>query len=119
MASAKLKLQLNSISSKIMKAEKKAEKQVKDAVKSSEAFRKSQLKNIQKVLKQAQRLKKKDLVRQAEKMKNDLEGKASKGLDFLLKTINVPSKKEIGRLSRKVGSLQKRLDALEKKRTTR
>jgi len=118
-ARTNLKTQLNSISSRVIKAEKKAEYQVKQALKSTEQFRKGQLKNIQKIVKQARRLKKKDLLKKAECVRAELETKASQGLGFLLKTLNVPTKKEIERLNKKVTSLQKRLDKLEKPRASK
>ena len=116
---ATLKTQLNSITSRITKVEKKAEKQIKQALKSSEKFKKQQLKNVQTVIRQARKLKKMDLIRQAEKVRREIEGRATKGMIKIMDVLNLPSKKEIGRLSRKVGALQKRLDQIEKQRNSR
>jgi hypothetical protein len=115
---AKLKNQIDSISEKVSKAEKMAEKQIRQALKNTENFRSQQLKNIQQLIKQARTLKDSNIAKRADQVRKDLETKASEGLNLLLARINVPTKKEIERLSKKVASLQKRLDEVEKTKSS-
>ncbi len=111
-----LKQQITSISQKVAKAEKIAEKQILQAVKSTETFRNQQMKNAHALLKKARALKQADLVKNAEKVKKDLEGRAVEGVSKIFAKLNLPSRKEIDRLNKKISTLQKRLDEVEKKK---
>lgn len=114
--STRLKKQLDTVSGKIMSAEKMAEKQVKDVLSTTEKIRKEQLKNVQELMKEAKRLDSKALMRRAEKIKKEIETKASVGFAGILKTLNVPSSKELAALKRKVSTLEKKLKDLEKQK---
>jgi len=114
-----LKSQLNAISQRVAKAEKMAEKQVRTALKSTEQFRTHQLKNVQHLIKRARTLKQHQLVKNAEKLTKDLETRASAGLHLLFTKLNVPTRYDLERLSKRVSQLQKRLDDIEKTKGSR
>jgi len=92
---------------------KNAEKQIKTALKSTEKFRQQQLKNVQNLIKKARGLKQKQVVEGAERVRKEIEQKAGEGLDLLFAKLNLPSKKELERLNKRVSSLQKRLEEVE------
>lgn len=109
-----IKKQLNTIVSTVTSAEKAAEKQIRTALKSTEKFRHEQLKNVQSLIKKARANKKgQQFLAQAEKVRKDIETRATTGVDLLLAKLNLPSKKEIERLNKRVSSLQKRLEEVE------
>lgn len=92
---------------------KNAEKQIKTALKSTEKFRNQQLKNVQSLIKKARGLKHAQVVEGAERVRKEIEQKAGEGLELLLAKLNLPTKKEIERLNKRVSSLQKRLEEVE------
>lgn len=109
-----LKKQLDSIKAKVVEVEKTAEKQVKSAFKNTEKFRAEQLKHVHALIKKAQNSKQgHHIVEAADRLKSDLEGKASAGFDLLLAKLNLPNKKEIDRLNKRISALQKRVEELE------
>jgi len=111
---AELKKQLNTIVTTVSSAEKVAEKQIRTALKSTEKFRQQQLKTVQNLIKKARNHKKgQQLLAQAEKVKRDIESRATTGLDLLLAKLNLPTKKEVERLNKRMANLQKRLDQVE------
>lgn len=110
---ANLKKQLETIRTKVTHAEKLAEKQIKTALKSTEKFRADQLKNVQNLIKTARGLKQAQLIEAAEKVRADIEERASAGLDLIMGKLNLPNKKEIERLNKRISALQKRVEELE------
>lgn len=112
-----LKSQMNSLSSKVTKAEKVAAKQIRQILKSTERIRGQQLKHIQSLIRKAEALKSTTLAKQARSVKSEVESRASAGLELLLAKLNVPSRKELERLTKKVTSLQKKIEDLEKSRS--
>jgi polyhydroxyalkanoate synthesis regulator phasin len=108
------KHQIESISSRVLDAEKAAEKQIRAVLKSSEHLRDKQLKNVQMLMKRAKALRQTDIAKRAEKVAKEIEGRAATGLEILLSKLNVPSRAEVDRLNKKISALQKRLDQSEK-----
>lgn len=112
-----IKAQVNTLSQKVTQAEKVAGKQVRQILKSTEKFRGQQLKKLQQLVKKAEGLKSNELVVKANKVRHTIESGAALGFEMLLAKMDIPSKKEIERLNKKVATLQKRLDEVEKKRS--
>lgn len=110
----KLNTKINTISSKVGQAEKAAEKHIRNVLKSTEHYRAQQMKNVQQLLKQARGLRQTALIQKAEQVRKDVESVASAGLEMLLAKLQVPTRKEIDRLNKKVASLQKRIDDIKK-----
>lgn len=109
-----LKTQIDSISSKVMDAEKNAEKKIRAAIKSTESLREKQLKNVERLMKRAQALRETEIAKKAERVAKDLENRAATGFEILLSRMNVPTRSEVERLHKKISALQKRLDEYEK-----
>jgi polyhydroxyalkanoate synthesis regulator phasin len=113
-ARSNLHTQIDNIANRVTQAEKAAAKQVRHVLKSTEKFRNQQLKNVQALIKQAERLKATPLAKRAEQLRDELETKASAGLHYLMGKMNLPSRSEIDRLTKKISTMQKRIDELEK-----
>lgn len=113
-----LREQVVALSQKVTKAEKIAEKQVKQILKSTERFRGQQLKKVQVLIKQAERLKSGPLVNKAKQVRSSLESSAALGIDYLMNRLDIPTKKEIERLNKKVAHLQKKIESLEKSKSS-
>jgi len=118
MNQAEMKKKLEDIVGKMKNAEKTAEKKVREALKTSEKFRETQMKNVQSLIKQARSLKKEDLVSKAEQVRKDLEKGASEGFELLLTKLNIPTRAEIERLNKRMTSLQKKIDELQNSKET-
>ncbi len=110
-----LKTQIDTLASRVNQAEKAAGKQVRQIIKSTEKFRNQQLKNVQVLMKKAEKLKATPLAKRAEQVKDQIETGASAGLHFVMGKLNLPSRAEVERLQKKITTLQKRIDELEKK----
>ncbi len=102
-----LKTQLNGISKRVSAAEKTAEKQFKLLMKSTEQFREQQIKNVQKLIKNAKHLRQTALAKQAEGLKKDLEVGARAGFNLLLQKLDLTRRKDFERLQRRVSELEK------------
>jgi polyhydroxyalkanoate synthesis regulator phasin len=113
MNQAEMKKKLETIVGKVKHAEKNAEKQVREAMKSAEKFRETQMKNVQSLIKQARSLKKEDIAARAEQVRKDLEKGASQGFELLLAKLNVPTRGEVDRLNKRISALQKKIDEFE------
>jgi len=111
-----LKSQVEGLSKKVLSAEKNAAKQVRTILKGTEKFRSQQLKKLQQLAKRGQQLKSTDLGRKAQQVRDQIEAGAQLGWDFLLQKLDLPSKKDLERLTKKVSSLQKKIDELETKK---
>lgn len=116
--SQQVKKQLDSIKTKVVDAEKSAHKQIQSAIKNTEKFRAEQLKTVQGLIKKAQGMDQKHLIQKAESVRHEIEMRATAGFEILMAKLNVPSKKEIERLNKRVGALQKRIDELESKKSS-
>ncbi len=109
-----LKKQLDAIKNRVTQAEKAAEKQIHAAIKGTEKFRTHQMKNVQNLIKKARANKQsQEFLAKAEQVRSELSETATAGLDMLLQKMNLPSKKEVDRLNKRISSLQKRLEELE------
>lgn len=109
-----LKTKLETIRNRVTAAEKVAEKQIRSALKSTEKFRSDQLKTVQGLLKKARSSKQSQhLISQAEKVRHEIEERATAGLDLVMAKLNLPSRKEVERLTKRISSLQKRLEEVE------
>lgn len=108
------KHQIESISSKVLDAEKAAEKQIRAVIKSTEHLRTKQLKNVQNLMKRARALRETEIAKRAEKVAKEIEGRAATGIEILMAKLNVPTRAEVDRLTKKINALQKRLDESEK-----
>ena len=113
MNQAEMKKKLETIVGKVKHAEKNAEKQVREAMKSAEKFRETQMKNVHSLIKQARSLKKEDFAARAEQVRKDLEKGASQGFELLLAKLNVPTRGEVDRLNKRITALQKKIDEFE------
>lgn len=109
-----IKKQIDSVSAKLLSAEKVAEKQVRSVLKKTDKVRKDQLKNVRKLLKDAQKLNSGQLIKKAEELAKQVETEASGRYDYLLKRLRLPSQKEIDRLNKKVSALEKKLKSLDR-----
>jgi|GEM_PF-4807231 len=117
--SVRFKKQLDQVSTQIMKVEKNAQKQIQSVLKKTERMKSQQKKRLQVLIKDAKKMKAGQVISQAEKLKKEIESKANMGFEMLLKKLNMPSKKEVDALKRKVSSLDKKLKAFETKSQTR
>ncbi len=113
-----LKSQLGNLSNTVHQAEKAATKQIRQIMKSTERIRAKQLKHVHSLIKKAEMLRSSGLAKQAEKVKDEIESRATAGFEILMSKLNLPSKKEIERLTKKVSALQKKIEDLEKTRST-
>ena len=102
------------LSNNVKNAEKAAEKQIRAVLKSTEHLRDKQLKNVQVLMKRAKALRATEIANRAERVAKEIEGRATTGLEILLAKLNVPTRSEIERLTKKINALQKRLDESEK-----
>ena len=110
------KNQVEGLSKKVIEAEKNAAKQVRTILKGTEKFRAQQLKKLQQLAKRGQQLKSTDLGKRAQQVRDQIEAGAQLGWDLLLQKLDLPSKKDFERLTKKVSSLQKKIEELENKK---
>lgn len=111
--SNQLKKRMDELSKRVVSIERNAEKQIRDVVKKTEKAKADQKKRVQALLQEARRMNSSTLQKRAERLRKDVEGVASDGLETLLKKLNLPTKKEYQRLNRKVTSLEKKLKEQE------
>jgi len=108
-----LKKQLETIKTRVTNAEKVAEKQIRSALKTTEKFRDDQMKNVQNLIKKARTMKQAEFVEAAERLRSEIEERATAGFDLLIGKLNLPNKKEVDRLNKRISALQKRVEELE------
>ena len=113
-----LRSQVEELSKKVVAVEKNAAKQVRSVIKSTEKFRAQQLKKLQQLAKKSQSLKTTDLVKRVHQVRDQIETGAQMGWELLLQRMDLPSKKDLERLTKKVASLQKKIDELESKKSS-
>lgn len=113
-----LKAQLETITKKVQEAEKVAAEQIRQILKTTDHVKKTQLKQIRDVIGKAKSMDRQDLIRQADQVKKTIESAASMGFDILLKKLAVATRKDIDSVSKKIATLQKRIEELEAKKTT-
>lgn len=109
-----LKKKIDEVSAKVLKAEKAAEKQVRSVLKKTDKLRKDQLKHVRAIVKDAKKVNSSTLMKKAESLKKKIESEATGGINSLLKTLKVPSQKEVDRLNKKISSLEKKLKDLDR-----
>lgn len=112
-ATENLKKKITEVSQKVLKAEKAAEEQIHEVLKKVDGVKKDQLKRVRDLMSEAKKLKSKELLKHVETARDQLETKASLGLEALLKKLNLPTNKEIDKLNRKIAALEKRLKDLD------
>ncbi len=113
-----IKSQVSTLSQKVQNAEKAAGKQVKQILKSTEKFRGQQVKKLQQLVKKAEGINAHEIVTRAKQARDTIESSAALGMEILLNKFDLPSKKDFDRLNKKVVALQKRLDEIEKTRSS-
>lgn len=104
-----LKKRLENLSVTVMKAERNAEKQVQKILKFTDKYKKDQLNKVRQMILEARKIKSTDLVRRAEKIRDEIEKRANSGMKTLLRSLDIPSKKEIEQLKSRIAQLESEL----------
>jgi polyhydroxyalkanoate synthesis regulator phasin len=108
-----LKKKITEVSQKVLKAEKAAEAQIHQVVQKVDVVRKEQLKKARELMDEAKKLKSKELMKHVDSARQQIEEKATLGIETVLKKLNLPTNKDIDRLTRKIAALEKRLKDLD------
>lgn len=104
-----------SIESDLEKAQKRVRKQIQTRSKAVEKQRKKFEKQTQKrVNKLRTDIRKNSYVKRVQSVIDDATKQVEQGVDNVLKTLNIASKRDVGRIDRKLGQINRKLREIEK-----
>ena len=104
-----------SIENDFEKVQKRLRKQIRTRSKAIEKQRKSFERQTQKRVKKLRsEIRKNSYIRRAQGAMDDATKQVEQGVDNVLKTLNIASKRDVGRIDRKLGQINRKLREIEK-----